>query len=504
MSVISIIILMVLLIGCSSGLSGDDAGSFPNDAAEATGNNGGETAGIPDAVRVDEEGNTKMLVVFYSYSHNTETVAKRIAYLTGADIYEIKTVKPYPDDPYETSDISKEERSSGKLPEIVDDCPDLLRYDIIFIGGPIWNANMSTPLKSYMEQMDFAGKRIVPFSTSMGSGQKGYLADFESSTKNPEEIGEYMDVQFPGNGQPDAFADEELDEKLAGWLGKYIGMAADNSSERIEKGTVLLNSGYEMPVLGLGTWTLTGDVARDSVYLALKEDYRLIDTARYYGNEEEVGEGLKAAIRDGIVTREEVFITTKIVPSGNRDYDALIDESLEKLDVGYIDLLLIHQSGAGEKELYSAMENAVKDGRVHSIGISNYYTKEAFDDITENAEIMPAVVQNENHIFYQNIQLQEYVAQYGTFMESWYPFGGRGHTSDSFNNPVITEIAGAHGKTSAQVILRWHLQAGYIVIPGSSNPDHIAENIDVFDFELTEDEMHQIEEINTGNRYESW
>lgn len=120
------------------------------------------------------------------------------------------------------------------------------------------------------------------------------------------------------------------------------------------------------------------------------------------------------------------------------------------------------------------------------------------------AQIPPAVIQNENHIYYQNTALQEYVRKYGVVVESWYPFGGRGHTSENFNNETVTAIAKSHGKTSAQIILRWHLQAGYIAIPGSSNPDHIAENYNIFDFELTGDEMQQMAAVNKNQRYENW
>lgn len=271
-----------------------------------------------------------------------------------------------------------------------------------------------------------------------------------------------------------------------------------------ESKTVLLNSGYEMPIIGLGTWTLDDETAENSVYHALKDGYRLIDTARYYGNAQGVGDGVRRAIAEGIVKREDVFVTTKIVPYGFDDYDAVIDECIEALGLDYIDLLLIHQQGADEKELYAAIERAVESGKVHSLGISNYYTQEDFERITENAKIVPAVIQNENHIFYQNTEFQDYVKQFGTIIESYYPFGGRGHTSDSMNHETILAIAEAHGKTGAQVILRWQLQAGYIAIPGSSNPDHIAENYDIFDFELTDEEMQQIAALDTGERYETW
>ncbi len=278
--------------------------------------------------------------------------------------------------------------------------------------------------------------------------------------------------------------------------------AAPAEESRVK--TVLLNSGYEMPVLGLGTWTLDNDQAEACTYAALRCGMRLIDTARYYGCEAGVGRGLKRAIRDGIVTREEVFITSKIMPS---DYDRAaqgIDDSLRDLDVSYVDLMLIHQPGWNDKAVYRALEQAVRDGKVRSIGISNYYTPEAVEEVLSFAQILPAVIQNENHLYYQNAALQEYVRRYGIVVESWYPFGGRGHTQAHFGNETIVRIAGRHGKTPAQVILRWHLQAGYIAIPGSSDPAHIAENQDIFDFELSPSEMEEIRLLDRQERYETW
>ena len=166
--------------------------------------------------------------------------------------------------------------------------------------------------------------------------------------------------------------------------------------------------------------------------------------------------------------------------------------------------MLVHQSGSDEKKLYKAIENKIKDGTVKSLGISNYYTKKDFDDITKNATIMPAVIQNENHIYYNDKEFQEYVSKYGTVIESYYPLGGRGHTDDSLNNNVIANIANKYNKTSAQVILRWHIQSGYIVIPGSSNENHIKENVSIFDFYLSDDEMNSINSLNTNKRYENW
>lgn len=278
----------------------------------------------------------------------------------------------------------------------------------------------------------------------------------------------------------------------------------DSKGFNYEKRSVMLNSGYEMPIIGLGTWTLENDTCENSVYIAIKNGYRLIDTAYWYGNEEEVGKGVRKAIDEGIVTREELFITTKLPPYGFNDYDKAIEDCNKRLGLDYIDLMLVHQSGSDEKKLYRAIERAVDKGLVKSLGISNYYTKEAFEDITDGAKIMPAVIQNENHIFYQNTELQEYVKQYGIIIESYYPLGGRGHTSDNLNNETIVKIAKSHNVTSAQIILRWHIQSGYITIPGSSNESHIKENISIFDFELTDDEMKEIEKLNTKERYETW
>ena len=296
------------------------------------------------------------------------------------------------------------------------------------------------------------------------------------------------------------FSEKNVDDNKVKNIKENVGKAKFNFDTK----TVTLNSGYEMPIIGLGTWTQNDEETANSVYYALEDGYRLIDTAQYQGNERGVGEGLRRAIDDGIVTREEVFITTKIMPSSYNNAYNSIDGSLERLGVDYIDLLLIHQPGSNDEEVYKAMEQGVYDGKVKSIGISNYYTKEEIDEVLSYATIVPAVIQNENHIYYQNTDLKEYVSQYGIIIESWYPFGGRGHTSENFNNEVIRDIATKYNKTSAQIILRWQLQAGYIVIPGSSNPDHILENYSIFDFSLNEEDMKNIADINKNQRYENW
>ena len=269
-----------------------------------------------------------------------------------------------------------------------------------------------------------------------------------------------------------------------------------------ESRTVQLNSGYQMPILGLGVFRLSGQTAENSVYTALKDGYRLIDTARIYGNEEEVGRGLRRAIDEGIVTRQEVFITTKMWTADFDRPEEAINASLDRLGLDYIDLMILHHSQpSNDVQAYQAMEKAVSDGKLRSIGLSNYYTAADFDRLVEATTIRPALLQNEVHPYHQSQDMKAHLAQYGTVMESWFPLGGRGNTQTLFRDSTIQKIAANHDKTPAQVILRWQLQAGNIAIPGSSNPDHIQENNDIWDFQLSDEEMQEIEGIDKNERF---
>lgn len=270
----------------------------------------------------------------------------------------------------------------------------------------------------------------------------------------------------------------------------------------LEKGIVLLNSGYEMPVLGIGCFRLSQEEAENSVYWALRDGYRLIDTARIYGNEEGVGRGIRRAIDDGLCTREEIFVTTKMWTDDYDAGEAAIQASLDRLGLDYIDLMILHHSQPeNDVDAYKAMEQAVAEGKLRSIGLSNYYDPEDFDRLVNATDILPALIQNETHPYHQSMEMKEHIAQYGTVMESWFPLGGRGNTQTLFNDETISGIADAHGKTSAQVILRWHLQAGNIAIPGSSNEDHIQENYEIFDFELSGEEMQRMTELDKNRRF---
>ena len=276
----------------------------------------------------------------------------------------------------------------------------------------------------------------------------------------------------------------------------------DGSSFDLKAGTVMLNSGYEMPVLGIGMFRLSQSEAENSVYWALRDGYRLIDTAKIYGNEEGVGKGIKRAIDEGLVKREEIFVTTKMWTDDYDDGTEAIEASLRKLNLDYIDLMILHHSQPeNDVDAYKAMEEAVKEGKLKSIGLSNYYEPDDFDRLVKATEITPALLQNEIHPYHQSMKMKEHLKQYGTVMESWFPLGGRGNTQRLFEDETISEIAKAHGRTSAQIILRWHLQAGNIAIPGSSNEDHIQENYEIFDFELTDEEMERMTALDKDERF---
>lgn len=250
---------------------------------------------------------------------------------------------------------------------------------------------------------------------------------------------------------------------------------------------VTLNNGVKMPVLGYGVYQVTNEECERCVLDAISVGYRAIDTAQAYGNEEAVGN----AIAKCGVPREELFITTKIWISNNgyEKAKASIEESLRKLQTGYIDLMLIHQPFGDYYGTYRAMEEAYRDGKLKAIGVSNFYP-DRFVDLCHFVEVKPAVNQVETHVFQQQKQAHEYMVKYGVQHESWGPFAeGR---KDFFTNPILCEIGEKHGKSAAQVALRYLIQNDVVVIPKSTHKERMEQNMQVFDFALDETDMQKI------------
>lgn len=252
---------------------------------------------------------------------------------------------------------------------------------------------------------------------------------------------------------------------------------------------IILNNGVKMPMLGLGTYLLTPDEAENSVIHALKNGYRLIDTANAYVNERAVGRGIK---KSG-VPRKDIFLETKLWPSFYED-TAAVDKTLERLDTDYIDLMILHQPAGNYLAGYRQLEKGYKEGKLKAIGISNFNEAE-IEDIIAHCEIMPALIQVEAHPYYPQTVLKDFLKKYNIVLQSWYPLGGKGNQS-ILQEELFAALGRKYHKSSAQVILRWHIQMGYIVIPGSKSELHIKENIDIFDFALTAEEMTEIAKLN--------
>lgn len=261
---------------------------------------------------------------------------------------------------------------------------------------------------------------------------------------------------------------------------------------------VTLNNGIKMPMAGIGTFQLSPDEAEASVTSALQCGYRLIDTANAYVNEKAVGR----AIKKSGVDRKEIFLETKLWPSFYEQADA-VEKTLERLDTDYIDLLLIHQPAGNYVAGYKMMEKACKEGKVRAIGLSNF-TAAQIQEILDICEVRPAILQTEVHPYSQEQELKKFLEKENMVIQAWYPLG---HGDKALmEEPVFSRLARKYGKSNAQIILRWHIQAGNVVIPGSKNPDHIRANFNLFDFSLDDAEMAEIAALNKNKRYykNSW
>ena len=262
-----------------------------------------------------------------------------------------------------------------------------------------------------------------------------------------------------------------------------------------------LNNGVRMPQFGLGLYMIPeGDVAYNSVKTALENGYRHFDCAHAYQNERSLGR----AIKDSGVERDSLWITSKLWPNEYGEGKTLkaIDRMLGRLGLDYIDLVYFHQPIGDFVGGWKEMEQALEMGKVRAIGISNFDTNDSlFDQLLASAKVKPQIMQIECHPYAQRKHWQERCAAEGIQIECWFPLGGRDSKGEILRDKTINEIAKAHGKTAAQVIIRWHIQEGFSVIPGSSNPAHIKENIDVFDFALTDAEMQRIRALDKEARY---
>ena len=254
-----------------------------------------------------------------------------------------------------------------------------------------------------------------------------------------------------------------------------------------------LNNGLKCPAAGIGTYLLAPADAENSVRESLKMGCRLIDTANVYVNERAVGRGMK----DSGVKREEIFLSTKLWPTEYENPNA-VDETLARLGVEYVDLLYIHQPAGNWLNGYRQLEKAYKEGKAKAIGISNFEGK-FIEELQHKWEIAPQFIQVEAHPYFTQKELRKTLDHYGIRLMSWYPLG---HGDKSLmEEPVFISLGKKYGKSPAQVILRWHTQMGFAVIPGSKNIDHIRDNLDIFDFTLTEGEMAEIAKLDNGKRY---
>lgn len=254
-----------------------------------------------------------------------------------------------------------------------------------------------------------------------------------------------------------------------------------------------LNNGLECPVIGIGTFMLSPAEAENSVREALKMGYRLVDTANAYVNEKACGRGIK----DSGVNREEIFLSTKLWPSEYENENA-VDETLKRLGVEYVDLLYIHQPAGNWLAGYRQLEKAYREGKAKSIGISNFEGK-YIEELENKWKIVPQFIQVEAHPYFTQTELRETLDKYGIKLMSWYPLG---HGDKSLiDESVFSELGKKYGKSSAQIILRWHTQMGFVVIPGSKSVDHIRDNLNIQDFRLTDEEMLKIAKLDKGIRY---
>lgn len=444
----------------------------------------------------------RTLVAYFSATNTTRPLAEYAADILNADLYELVPEVPYTDADlayYTNGRTDREQNDSAARPAISGSVENMADYDVIFLGYPIWHGQPPRIISTFLERYDFAGKTIVPFCTSHSSGYS------DSSIKSLAPGANWITGRRFAGGTSRSTMEEWINglalpqpETAVDAVTSATGKAGFN----LETKSVTLNSGYEMPINGLGTYSLHGETCVNSVKSALASGVRLIDTASAYGNEEEVGQAIREAIDEGTIKREDVFVITKIYPGSEMaNPEQSIQACLDRLDIDYVDMMLLHHPDRNDVKAYQAMEKFVEEGKIRSLGLSNWYVRE-LESFLPQVTIPPALVQNEIHPYYQENDVIPYIQDLGIVVQGWYPLGGRGHTAELLGDEVISRIAKAHGVSSAQVILRWNLQKGVVVIPGSSNPDHIKENTELYGFQLTDAEMAQINALDRNEKHD--
>ena len=449
---------------------------------------------IPDDDTLDTSNIKKqstILVAYFSASGTTEKIAQYAVDILEADIYEIVPETPYTQEDLDynnsSSRANREQSDPSARPAISGEVGDMQNYDTVFLAYPIWHGQAPRIISTFLESYDFSGKTIVPFCTSHSSGIGS--SDTNLHSLCPDTAAWKTGERFPAG---------TTKESLKEWIDN-LDISAENTvgSFDFETKTVLLNSGYEMPIMGLGTYSLSDEECARSVSALLEAGGRLIDTAYMYHNEAAVGK----AIRESGVPRDEIFVITKLYPNQFANAAEAIDEALQRMGLTYIDLMLLHHPGENDVHAYKAMEQAAADGKIRSVGLSNWYVEELTEFLPQ-VKGTPALVQNEIHPYYQENDVIPFIQDLGIVVQGWYPLGGRGHTSELLGDETISAIAADHGVSSAQVILRWNLQKGVVVIPGSGNPEHIRENLDLFGFSLTEEEIERMNALDRGEKHD--
>lgn len=495
--IISIIVVMILISSMTACAQQTGKNLLPKNTNQ-------KTQMTPES---SDEQSSNVLVAYFSITGTTEPLAKYAAEYLNADIFEIEATVAYTAEDiayYTNCRADREQNDKSARPEISGKVKNMEQYDTIILGYPIWNGQAPRIIDTFMESYNFSGKTIVPFCTSHSSGigsSDTYLHGLVSQNVN------WKTGKRFASGTSKNTIIQWIDElEIKPWVQKESSNTSKGETKAgkfdFENKRVLLNSGYYMPLNGIGTYSLLNNTCVASVKEALKNGVRLIDTAYMYHNETEVGQAIREAMNEYGIAREDIFVITKLYPGEQfRNPEQAIEQALAKLDIGYIDMMLLHHPGTNDVKAYLAMEKYVKSGKIRSLGLSNWYIEE-LNSFLPQVNIKPALVQNEIHPYYQESEVVDYIHSLDIVVQAWYPLGGRGYTASLLGDNTITKIANAHGVSSAQVILRWDLQNGVVVIPGSSNPDHILENTKLYDFALTDSEMLEIKALNRNEKHD--